>query len=614
MAVPLEDIGFAPDTELPDPDLVVVREKAYGSGGIDLTAYGIGTGPVSYVQSIYFRFFVDNEVSTVDSYTGLVAFPQQIEILGIITDITDLGGENDDGVATDTDLIFGIATDPDDYSESDRGFECCGGIASSEFVCITSANAFVFGLNINGGVDDFRVIIDYGESFPESLAFDISAYDAGSLGGALPSLGIRVGDDSNPAVLGSGDFGEAGTVIGIPLTASEAPDTAGSMPFSPLDNLYILRDTSGDTFADAYDVTLNLPAPDLFRINADTLSNPVGISDGPDSMIYALGVSTGLSIIDPETRSVTMAVLPDLTGDYVDLTGLSGERALFILRDTSGDTYVDRLSVDSLEVTETFTISQSVIDSPVGITDASDGNLYVLGSGGGFVSVDTDSGIVATLSLPASTGSYVSITGRESANRLYLFRDTSGFSYVDEYDIDSQSTVLGLVQALLIGSPASITDGPGDLIYLIGQGSSSAASYEVIDPDLGAVLEANSCLDFVGTNVSMTNIGTSESSCAGVGDVRVHGDRIVHWAAPNPFESSVRIQYQISRAARVRVSVIDIRGRLVSVLCESKRSGGVHTEVWNGSLKNGSKAPPGIYFYRIDLGPTSAMGKLVFVR
>ena len=49
--LPLEDDGFTPTTPRPDPDLIVVRERAYGAAGVDLTAYGIGSGPVSYVMS-----------------------------------------------------------------------------------------------------------------------------------------------------------------------------------------------------------------------------------------------------------------------------------------------------------------------------------------------------------------------------------------------------------------------------------------------------------------------------------------------------------------------------------------------------------------------------------
>ena len=47
---PLEDTDFSSATPRPDTDLVIVRERAYGAEGVDLTAYGIGAGPVDFVQ------------------------------------------------------------------------------------------------------------------------------------------------------------------------------------------------------------------------------------------------------------------------------------------------------------------------------------------------------------------------------------------------------------------------------------------------------------------------------------------------------------------------------------------------------------------------------------
>ena len=88
-----------------------MRERAYGSEGVDLTAYGIGTGPVDFVQSIYFRFFVDLEAGSYDSFIARVEFPAEVTILGIIIDNDELGGSIDDGVATEMDNIFGVAAD-----------------------------------------------------------------------------------------------------------------------------------------------------------------------------------------------------------------------------------------------------------------------------------------------------------------------------------------------------------------------------------------------------------------------------------------------------------------------------------------------------------------------
>ena len=50
-ADPWLDVGFDAITPQPDPDLVVVRERAFES--VDLSS--IGLGQRDYVQSIYFR-------------------------------------------------------------------------------------------------------------------------------------------------------------------------------------------------------------------------------------------------------------------------------------------------------------------------------------------------------------------------------------------------------------------------------------------------------------------------------------------------------------------------------------------------------------------------------
>jgi len=125
---------------------------------------------------------------------------------------------------TGTDAIFGIDVDPDDYSAGSRGFESRRDTPGySEYILADTERSFAFALNVTIGVDDFRVIIDYGDSFPTDLSFDVWAYDLGELGGAVSSPGIRVGrtDDS---VVGNGDFGEVQALFGIPLTSDEWPD------------------------------------------------------------------------------------------------------------------------------------------------------------------------------------------------------------------------------------------------------------------------------------------------------------------------------------------------------------------------------------------------------
>jgi hypothetical protein len=213
---PWVDTGFDQITSPPDADLVVVRERAFES--LDLSSLDLGVQ--DYVQSIYFRLYTGRR--SVASFTGFVTFPEGVEILAFVTKGNALGGSEDDDIMTGTDAIFGIDVDPEDYSAGSRGFEYLKP-SRSEFILADTERSFAFALNVTGGTDDFRVIIDYGDSFPTDLSFDIWAYDLGELGGAVSSPGIRVGrtDDS---VVGNGDFGEVQALSGIPLTSDEWPE------------------------------------------------------------------------------------------------------------------------------------------------------------------------------------------------------------------------------------------------------------------------------------------------------------------------------------------------------------------------------------------------------
>lgn len=205
--LPVVDVNFTAETPDPDIDLVVVRERAYGAGGVDLTPYAIGTGPVDFVQSIYVRLNKGpNGPQTTARHR--ITFPPGVVVLGVITDEDALGGSADDGVLTETDLLFGIdASLADAYSDDDRGFEA----NDDEIATVVDPNVVFVMHNVTDEVDDLRIIVDYGSSFPPDLAFDIDLTDATVPTWRPLAIGIQVGDDLG-MVPGSGDHGE---VLGL---------------------------------------------------------------------------------------------------------------------------------------------------------------------------------------------------------------------------------------------------------------------------------------------------------------------------------------------------------------------------------------------------------------
>lgn len=614
---PWEDIGFRPATPRPDPDLVIVRERAYGAEGVDLTSYGIGDGPVDFVQSIYFRFFVDLEAGSYDSFIARATFPDDVTILGIIIDGEELGGSIDDGVATETDAIFGIASNPDDYSEQYRGFEQLGGEGTSEFVALADGdNAIVFGLNIEEGIDDFRVIIDYGSSFGSDLSFDVQSYRLGQLGGAVPERGFRVGDDMNPIVFGSGDFGEAGSILGIPLTSTTNPTTAESLPFNPFANIFILRDQGGDqpTLVDGFDVDLALPAPDLHTYITEPLWPAAGITDCGDGKIYSVSSEFGLAISNPGLTGTVETTLEQLDGTCVDITNSVSTNYVYLLRDqASGDTYVDRLELANYEFSDHIAITGSDVTEPVAIADFPDGMLFVADADGGFATINISSQEVVTGTVDLPEGTWKDATRR--GDLVYVLREVPGGVHTIDIFNPVMGTIstFGYVDVPSPDAPAAITDGPHSWLYVVSAAPDEPATVTVVDPAAMTILHQYDFLHFPGSNVSVTNLDPVASAVPGHGSLP-SATQLMTSAAPNPFNPQVAISYLLERDSLVRVEIYDIHGRLVRTLHNGPQSVGEQSVTWDGRDRQGRNMPSGTYLYRVNTGTAAGMGKVTLAK
>jgi hypothetical protein len=74
---------------------------------------------------------------------------------------------------------------------------------------------------------------------------------------------------------------------------------------------------------------------------------------------------------------------------------------------------------------------------------------------------------------------------------------------------------------------------------------------------------------------------------------------------PNPFNPSTAIHYRLAAPANVTLTVFDILGKSVTVLETGFRSAGGYRAVWNGTDRDGRRMSSGVYFYRLDIRPSS---------
>lgn len=101
---------------------------------------------------------------------------------------------------------------------------------------------------------------------------------------------------------------------------------------------------------------------------------------------------------------------------------------------------------------------------------------------------------------------------------------------------------------------------------------------------------------------------------SGLPDVRAPLRTALLAAAPNPFNPSTTLAFDLAAAGPVRLAVYDAAGRLVATLLDEHRDAGRHRVVWDGRDRNGRMAAAGVYLYRLQSGSFMATRRMVLLK
>jgi hypothetical protein len=88
----------------------------------------------------------------------------------------------------------------------------------------------------------------------------------------------------------------------------------------------------------------------------------------------------------------------------------------------------------------------------------------------------------------------------------------------------------------------------------------------------------------------------------------------LHPAAPNPFNPSTALRFDLPEGSAVQLEIVDASGRVVRRLVNGWRDAGAHRENWDGRDDGGHAVASGGYFARFHAGANRATRKLVLVR
>ena len=205
----------------------------------------------------------------------------------------------------------------------------------------------------------------------------------------------------------------------------------------------------------------------------------------------------------------------------------------------------------------------------------------------------------------------VSFTGTRSEN----FDFTAA-----KIDNENNNVVLGLIP-MVYGESSDLTPGEGEIARLIFRvDNQDLESFEL----KATTLESHSPM-FVYTEevngAGQTRVTTPEFadliialSGSSEEPEAVPSVFALKQNAPNPFNPSTDIWYDLPAATHVSMEVLNVLGQRVKTLVDGFREAGSHSVTWDGRDDYGSACASGIYFYRITAGADQAVKKMMMLK
>jgi len=84
--------------------------------------------------------------------------------------------------------------------------------------------------------------------------------------------------------------------------------------------------------------------------------------------------------------------------------------------------------------------------------------------------------------------------------------------------------------------------------------------------------------------------------------------------APNPFNPSTTISFDLAEPSPVKLTIYDARGRQVRVLTQGVVGGGRHQIKWDGRDGDGRNVEAGVYWYRLESRKQGQTRKMALIR
>jgi len=96
--------------------------------------------------------------------------------------------------------------------------------------------------------------------------------------------------------------------------------------------------------------------------------------------------------------------------------------------------------------------------------------------------------------------------------------------------------------------------------------------------------------------------------------VSIAKDYIIHQNYPNPFNPTTSIQYELLTDSKLNITIYDILGNVVDELYDGFQTSGNKSIKWDARNTSGELVSAGMYFYKIQVGNSSQVKRMMFLK
>jgi len=111
------------------------------------------------------------------------------------------------------------------------------------------------------------------------------------------------------------------------------------------------------------------------------------------------------------------------------------------------------------------------------------------------------------------------------------------------------------------------------------------------------------------------DVGFQQLDVIGIADQQTSAGRLtLDQNAPNPFNPSTTIGFELTASELVSLRIYDVAGRWVTTLVDDELTAGRHRIVWDGKAANGSAVAGGVYRYVLETSSGARSRSMVLIK